>query len=249
MTRRVVVDWGPDSASRFRDAGWAVVVVDVIRASTTAVTAASLGHRCYPVASVEDAHRVAALLDDPILAGEVEGERPHGFHIQNSPTAISRLAVRNGGRDLVLLSTSGTRLMATAMDCDMAFVASLRNTTAQVVYLADGTRDVAVLGAGSNGVFRKEDQLCCTSIAQGLVDRGFEPTSDTPAFLERWRGVPSNEFLDSDSVEYLRRTDQIADLEFVLSHVDDLDDVFPLEGGRVVRLPSPGAPRTATASG
>ena len=38
------------------------------------------------------------------------------------------------------------------------------------------------------------------------------------------------------SAEYLRKTGQVSDLEFILEHVDDLDAVFPLTGGEVGML-------------
>jgi phosphosulfolactate phosphohydrolase-like enzyme len=37
------------------DPDWTVVGVDVIRATTTAVTAVAAGRRCFPVASLEEA--------------------------------------------------------------------------------------------------------------------------------------------------------------------------------------------------
>jgi hypothetical protein len=35
-------------------------------------------------------------------------------------------------------------------------------------------------------------------------------------------------------VEYLRRSGQLDDLEFVLDHIDDLDTVFAVEGQEIV---------------
>ena len=246
MTPAVVVDWSPDSPLRYRDPRWTVVAIDVIRATTTAVTAVVAGHSCYPAASLEDARRLAESLDDPVLAGELEGEEVRGFHIQNSPAAISRLATTHGPRDVVLLSTSGTTLMTNAMKCAVAYVACLRNLTAQIEHLADQRGDVAVLGAGSGGAFRPEDALCCALIAHGLARRGFAPDRKTARLLEQHEGRAPIDFLHSDSVDYLRRTGQTSDLHFILSHVDDVADVFTLLDGQVVR--SPAAPLPATAS-
>ena len=48
--------------------------------------------------------------------------------------------------------------------------------------------------------------------------------------MERWHDAPADAFLASKSVEYLRETGQEDDLEFVLTHVDDLDATFVLDG-------------------
>ena len=58
------------------DPGWTVVGIDVIRATTTAVTAVAAGRRCFPVASLEEAVPLAARLANPLLVGELGGNRP-----------------------------------------------------------------------------------------------------------------------------------------------------------------------------
>src|SRR5438093_8510669 len=90
----------------------AVVVLDVIRASTTAVTALVQGRRVFPVASLQEAGVVAGRLTKPLLAGELQGERPPGFEETNSPAAIA--ARTDIERPLVLLSSSGTKAMTEA---------------------------------------------------------------------------------------------------------------------------------------
>ena len=75
MAGTVVIDCFPESALRYRD-GWAVVAIDVIRATTTATTAVALGRRCFPVPSLEAAVPLAAQLDRPLLVGELGGTCP-----------------------------------------------------------------------------------------------------------------------------------------------------------------------------
>src|SRR6266516_7853138 len=89
--------------------GSAVVAIDVIRATTTAITAVAAGHRLYPAGSMEAAVRLAADLDRPILAGELGGVRPFGFYMQNSPCEMHDM--KDFSRPIIVLSRSGTRLM------------------------------------------------------------------------------------------------------------------------------------------
>jgi 2-phosphosulfolactate phosphatase len=232
--KRVVIDCFPESASAYRGA-FAVVAVDVIRATTTAVTAAAGGRECFVVPTIEAATSLAEQLTDPLLVGELGGNMPYGFHLTNSP---AELASRNDvHRPMILLSTSGTRLIAEAEGAEAVYVACLRNYTVQAAHLASHHRRVAVIGAGARGEFREEDQLCCAWIAEELVRAGYVPwDANTTEIIERWSGQGLDAITRGASADYLRRTDQLRDLEFIMAHVDDVSAVFRSEGGRVSQL-------------
>jgi 2-phosphosulfolactate phosphatase len=210
----------------------AIVAVDVIRATTTAVTAAALGWRVFPAGSIEASVRLAADLDRPILAGELGGVQPYGFDMQNSPTQM--IGLERSSRPIILLSTSGTRLIAEAVRHGQTYVCCLRNATAQAQHLVAEGRDVVVLGADSRGEFREEDQLCAARIARVLLQNG-ATVADGPTeeVLTRWGDAPDDAFVEGRSARYLRDTGQQADLAFVLEHVDDLSAVFVVEQGEV----------------
>jgi 2-phosphosulfolactate phosphatase len=246
MERTVVVDCFPESVGRYA-ATHTIVAVDVIRATTTAVSAVSSGRRCFPVPSLETAVPLAARLDNPLLVGELGGNAPYGFHLTNSPAQIApRPDVE---RPMILLSTSGTPLMWEARLAPAAYAACLRNVTAQAEHLAAGDgQPIAVIGAGSRNEFRDEDALCCAWIAAALLERGFTAAGEsTEELVARWRSAPVEACAQGHSAEYLRKTGQVSDLEFILEHVDDLDAVFPLTGGEVGML-APVTRRAARAS-
>ena len=54
----------------------ALVAVDVIRATTTAVTAISMGRECYVVPTLQAAFDTASRLPNALLGGEVGGAMP-----------------------------------------------------------------------------------------------------------------------------------------------------------------------------
>lgn len=227
MERTVVIDCFAESLPRYRD-GYAIVAVDVIRATTTAVSGVASNRRCFPVPSIEVAEALAAKLDEPLLVGELGGNMPYGFDLTNSPAALTLRS--DVSRPMVLLSTSGTRVLCAAEECDAVYAACLRNYTAQARFLAAHHDKVAVIGAGTRGEFREEDQMCCAWIAEGLMDLGYKPGSEqTAKLVARWHGAPAAAFLGSESVRYLKRTGQLADLDFILGRVDDLEAVFPLK--------------------
>jgi 2-phosphosulfolactate phosphatase len=216
-------------------ASTAIVAVDVIRATTTAVTAVALGRQLYPAGSIEAAVRLAADLERPILAGELGGVQPYGFDLQNSPCQIE--ALEESSRPIILLSTSGTRLIAEAVRHGVTYVGCLRNAAALAAHLAGQERDVLILGADSRGEFREEDQLCAARIARTLIASGANVADDpTDEVLTRWGDAPDDAFLEGRSARYLRDTGQEADLVFVLEHVDDLSAACVVEQGEVRQL-------------
>jgi 2-phosphosulfolactate phosphatase len=233
MAGSVVIDFLPESARKYGQ-GWAIVVVDIIRASTTAITAAATGRRCFPAPTVDAALTIAKGLRNPLLAGEYTTTTPVHFEMDNSP---AQLAVRaDTHRPLVLVSSSGTRAIHEASLCDATYLGSFREHSALTRHLARCHEQVAVIGAGTKGEFREEDQIGCAWIAAGLMNRGYVAgsrlTADT---VGRWRNAPPSACLCSRSVDFLRRTRQLRDLRFILAHIDDLNDVFQIHNGEVRR--------------
>lgn len=216
----------------------AIVAVDIIRATTTAVTAVAMGRRCYPVADVEGAFRLAACLPDALLAGEIGGVVPEGFMLSNSPAEI---AAQNDLRPLVLLSSSGTRLIDGIRPSPFAFIASFRNYHATIRHLARLRLPVMLVGAPTSGDFRAEDRMCCAWIAAGLIESGYAAADrKTDTLVRQWRGASPLDFMWSPSVTFLGRSRQLRDLKFILEHFDDVDSAFQISGAEIVgALPPP----------
>lgn len=244
MTSTVVLDALPEQAARYRHTH-AIVAVDVFRATTTIVTALAAGRRVYPVASLEEAQRIAKTLHNPLLAGEQTGTRPNGFELNNSPAAI---ASRNDTRPLVLLSSAGTRLLANAHGAVATYVACFRNLSATAAHVRSRCERVAIIGAGTRGEPRIEDQMAASWMAERLLAAGFEPENDeTAAEIAHWRRADIHLIGESPSALYLRTSGQEEDIAFVLARVDDLDAVAVVRGLEVT-LEQPTAPAVATAS-
>src|SRR5207302_9476809 len=80
--------------------------------------------------------------------------------------------------------------------------------------------------------------MCCAWIAEGLIKAGYLPGNrNTEELVQRWSGAPADGFLGSKSVEYIRRSDHLRDLEYVLSHIDDSPAVFTLKDQEIVMIP------------
>lgn len=230
MHRLVSIDCFPTDLSKYQD--HAIVAVDVLRASTTAITAVSAGRRCFPVGSLQSAFSRSEQFEDPILVGEVAGDLPPGFDLINSPAQIAALTDL---RPLILLSSSGTKLICSLHDHRAAYVACLRNYSAVTSHLAKQGRSVALLGAATRGEFRDEDQLCCAKIASSLQDSGFSSADDrTETIVQRWRAFSFGYIAQSKSADYLHKSGQSIDLQFVLAHIDDISAVYVFREGELL---------------
>ncbi|HEX6553390.1 MAG TPA: 2-phosphosulfolactate phosphatase [Ktedonobacteraceae bacterium] len=233
MRKTVVIDCFPESVASYRG-GYVIVAVDVIRATTTAVTGVALGRRCFPVPSLEAAVPLAARLTNPLLVGELGGSMPYGFDLNNSPADLE--ARTDIHRPMILLTTSGTPVICAAGEGQSVYVACLRNYSAHIAYLAEHHPRVALIGAGSRGQFREEDQLCCAWIAEGLLAAGYEPQdARTVSIVKRWSGVSIDKITQGASAEYLRNSGQSRDLDFILTHIDDIEDVYRFDRGQVMK--------------
>lgn len=224
----VVIDSLPSSAAKYME-GWTIVVVDVIRFTTVAATALSMGRVVYPARSSDEAFAIAEKLQKPLLVGELGGNVPYGFDMANSPVQVMALRqVPCGGftaatRPIVLVSSSGAQLLMNCVGAKHVYLGCLRNITALTQHLIPRRDKVAVLGAGTRGAFRREDQLCCAWIARRLVDNGFTCADDTTgALVKQWHGASTETIRDGRSADYLKRTGQVHDLEFILHYQEDL---------------------------
>jgi 2-phosphosulfolactate phosphatase len=232
MSGTVIIDCFPESAERY-PAPYVVVAIDVIRATTTATTALAAGRRVFPARTSDEALIVASTLDRPLLAGELGGNMPFGFEMTNSPAHIDRRT--DTDRPMVLVSSSGTQLMLSAGASEGVYLACLRNYGALAEHLARRHPHVAVIGAGTRGQFRREDQFGCAMVAQRLMELGYSPENrQTREYVRRWQGAPVDSLRDGRSAEYLRSSGQEEDLEFVLGHVDDLSTVPSLVNGELI---------------
>lgn len=231
MQKLVVIDYLAESVKRYRT-GWAIVAVDVIRATTTAITAAANGWRCFPTPTIEAGLALARKFANPLLAGESGGKIPAGFEMDNSPAELAGRTDTH--RPLVLVSSSGTKVIHEAAGSEVIYLSCFRDYSFLSTYLGGRHDRLAIIGAGSLGEFREEDQACCAWIAAELMSQGYSPKNpETAALVSRWRDEPPEACLGSRSVAFLERTDRLRDLEFIFGHINDLHAVFAVRNGEV----------------
>jgi|HubBroStandDraft_6_1064221.scaffolds.fasta_scaffold368762_1 2-phosphosulfolactate phosphatase len=156
--------------------GGIAVVIDVLRASTTMVTALANGARSViPCGDVETARQIAAGYPpgEVLLGGERRGVRIEGFHLDNSPAAYSLERVL--GKTIVFTTTNGTAALLRSRAADRVLIGCLLNRRAVVRELAAADRPVHLVCAGTDGIFTNEDFLAAGAIAAELSAGAGEP--------------------------------------------------------------------------
>ncbi|HEU0095307.1 MAG TPA: 2-phosphosulfolactate phosphatase [Rhizomicrobium sp.] len=111
-----------------------VIVLDVLFATSTIVHAFSQGIRCiWPARDAEDALRIAAGLDAPLLAGEYLAAGLPGF---GAPTPLALCEMQVADATLVYATTNGTVALNNAADAAQVYVGALLNGAALVAHVA-----------------------------------------------------------------------------------------------------------------
>lgn len=193
----------------------AVIVIDVLRAFSTAAVALDGGAReIYPVLDVSEAFDRRESEPDLVLMGETDCHPVPGFDLGNSPVAAGAFPFH--GRQVVQRTTAGTRGLVCCAGAPSLWAASFLVASATVEALrAAGSRRVAFVITGGVHYGSADEDLACAEWMSGLL-RGDRP--DAGPLLQRVRdSVAASTFLDPASPLYAP-----ADVDFCVRA-----DIFP----------------------
>jgi 2-phosphosulfolactate phosphatase len=152
-----------------------VVVIDVLRASTTVITALHYGAReIIPVNTIESAVKVSGnLFGDVVLrGGERNGKMIEGFNLGNSPYEYFSDAVK--GKSIILCTSNGSPAMWKARYAKNLLVAGFVNVSAVVERIKEIQEDIYILCAGKNTQFCIEDAVSAGMIIKQLMEDEME---------------------------------------------------------------------------
>lgn len=215
-------------------AGTAAVVIDVLRATTTAV--AALAHGASSVVArtdVEQAFAARAELErrgeNPVLGGERGGLKVSGFDLGNSPREYEAEALR--GRPLVLCTSNGTAALERCGPAARLYAASFLNAEATAAAVTRRADPVTLCCAGQEGAPALED-VCCAGRVAALLVAAYEYDVDDATTLallvwERYRGEVAKMLRRCSHGRYLAGLGFDADLAFA-SRLE----AFPLVAAR-----------------
>jgi 2-phosphosulfolactate phosphatase len=145
-----------------------VILVDVLRASSTIITALANGASAViPVPTIDEARHRARQLPHAFLAGERATHPPTGFDYGNSPRSF--LTARIRGHPIILTTTNFTHTLGTPPATATVLVGAFLNiehvaTTARTLH-RQRPRPITIISAGELGGPSVEDDLASDHIA------------------------------------------------------------------------------------
>lgn len=144
-----------------------VVVIDVLRAFTTAPFAFAAGAReIFPVGTVKEALSLKRRFPDALLMGEVGGFPPEAFDYGNSPAALLDQDLNN--KRLIQRTGAGTQGLVRSQQADTLLAVSFVCAAATVRYLQrHEPARVTLVCTSAHG----EDQACAAYIESLLLGK------------------------------------------------------------------------------
>ena len=220
-----------------REARGVAVVIDVLRAFTTAAVATALGAkeiRC--VGTIEDALALKRELTNVLVMGEVDGYAIPEFDLNNSPLRLRDSDIR--GKTLIQRTTAGTQGLIRAENAEILFAAALvtASATAERVRALD-PREVHFIATGITADGRGDEDVACAEVIRDLI-LGL-PLPDPEALAERIR-ASKNGLRFSDPAS---RDLPAGDLD-IASELDRFDftlSAIRLRDGSIRLMPKKGA--------
>ncbi|UBF24087.1 2-phosphosulfolactate phosphatase family protein [Kovacikia minuta CCNUW1] len=214
------------------------IAIDVLRATSTIVTALAAGAEAVQVFS--DLDKLLKVSQDwspdkRIRAGERGGARVDGFDFGNSP--LDCTPERVGGRRLFISTTNGTRALQCVEAAPKVLAAALINRQAVVQYLLEQKPEtVWIVGSGWEGAFSLEDTVCAGAIAASLLEglncsveelAGNDEVLGAVALYREWQDNLLGLLHNATHGKRLLRLDCHEDLQYCAQ--TDLLDVLPIQ--------------------
>jgi 2-phosphosulfolactate phosphatase len=221
-----------------------IVVIDVLRSSTTIAMALQNGAReIIPVKNIENALKISGSLagDVTLRGGERNGKMIEGFNLGNSP--VEYTAGRVKGKSIILLTTNGSPAIASGRSAKNLFIAGFVNLASVVKALEDLKSDFVIICSGQDGKFSLEDTVCAGKIINMFISKNNVPVniddSGTAAVaLDKAFGRSIPKLLATcDHGKYLASIGFMADLE--ICGFSDSIPVVPMLSNGTIRLLKP----------
>jgi 2-phosphosulfolactate phosphatase len=229
-----------------RDLGRMVcVVLDVLRATSTIVTALQNGAAAViPVSEISEALETGRRRPDVLLGGERKGVKIRTaegeFDFGNSPREYTPEKVRD--KTIVSTTTNGTRALRACAGARLVLAASFLNLGATVNYLGEKRFEhVLVVCAGTGENLALEDVLAAGALCESLLDIGAATElSDSAqialaAFEKAQWNLPGTISKSVNARRLLAIPELSDDVEFCLQR-DVVDLVAALKGDEIKTL-------------
>ncbi len=168
---KIKVLFTPNNLEELYFTGKTSLAIDVLRATTTIITALNNGAReVIPVASIDFAIKFSGnnFGGMTLLGGERNTKMIEGFNLGNSPLEYKEEVVN--GKSIILYTTNGTRAIVKAKFSENLFICSFNNVSSIAKHLVKLNKDVEVICSGTNGFFSLEDVVCAGKLIAEIIE-------------------------------------------------------------------------------
>ena len=216
-----------------------VVIIDVLRATSTIATALSNGAKSIvPVESVAECIRIGKQIE-AITAGERDGQIAEGLQYGNSPFEYPATFIK--GKTLVLTTTNGTRLLHMALEkgAKEIVTGSFANLSAVCEYVKKKNIPVILACAAWKDKINLEDTTFAGAVIDAVKDHftiNCDSSKIASALYEEGKADIFGFMKEKNASHYQRLMGfgLQKDIEFCLTA--DTAEVLPLySGGKLVK--------------
>ncbi len=231
--RTIDVCLSPDLIHLYKIEDHAVVIVDILRATSCMTTAFAHGVSAIaPFAQLDECREMKA--KGFLTAGERDGKKVDGFDLGNSPFEYQQEKLR--GQKIAFTTTNGTQAIVKSLGAKEVVIGSFLNLSAVAGHLHKSSHNILVVCAGWKGKVNLEDTLFAGALLEKL-DGQVLAACDAPLMAQHlYRSAKNNmvKFLENSS--HVKRLDKLnikKDIEFCLTP-DQYNVVSGLAGNMLV---------------
>lgn len=211
-----------------------VVVVDILRATSSMVTAFAHGiEGIYPVAKLEDCRAMKS--KGYLIAGERDGEKVSDFDLGNSPFEYKAENLK--GQQIAFTTTNGTQAIAKSIGAKEIIIGAFLNLSAVADHLIKSNNSILIVCAGWKGKVNLEDTVFAGALVEKLKNN-FTLACDAPLAAQHLYNAAKADMVnflsESSHVKRLNKLNIHEDMEFCLTI--DKYSIVPILDAGILRL-------------
>ena len=241
---RIDVRFDPFELDELELRGKNIIVIDVLRSSTTIAVALNNGAReIIPVESIENAVKISGSLfgDVTLRGGERNGKTIQGFNLGNSPLEYTEATVK--GKSIIFCTTNGSVAMYKSRFAQNLAVGSFVNIARVLEFIREVHQDFLLICAGRANAFSNfslEDSVCAGMMVQTLVadkSLGIELTDSALAAQVLFKSFGKSLLKMMKTAEHGKYLIELGFLEDIkIAAAVDSYPILPVLSGNVIKL-------------
>ena len=241
---KIDVRFDPFELDELELRGKNIVVIDVLRSSTTIAVALNNGAReIIPVESIENAVKISGSLfgDVTLRGGERNGKTIQGFNLGNSPLEYTEATVK--GKSIIFCTTNGSVAMYKSRFAQNLAIGSFVNITKIIGFIKEVKQDFLLICAGRANAFSNfslEDAVCAGMIVHKLAGgkpAAVEVTDSSLAAQSLYKTYGRSLLKMMKNTEHGKYLTEIGFLEDIkIAATVDSYAILPVLTGNVIKL-------------